>query len=109
MAEDAVPAVKAGTAAVQVSNHGRRALHGTPATLTVLSRIADANARQRGIWRDMDIAKALALGANLVAVGKPVCWALTVAVAGPMHYFNRELVNTSASTSRLARSRAASC
>jgi lactate oxidase len=46
----------------------------------------------------MDVAKALALGANAVAVGRPIWWALTVggaaAVAGLMDYFNRELVNT---------------
>lgn len=40
--EDAAAAVKAGAAAVQVSNHGGRALDGTPAAITVLPRIADA-------------------------------------------------------------------
>jgi lactate oxidase len=46
----------------------------------------------------VDIAKALALGANAVAVGRPVWWALTLGgaggVAGLMDYFHRELVNT---------------
>ncbi|HET9274103.1 MAG TPA: alpha-hydroxy-acid oxidizing protein [Methyloceanibacter sp.] len=40
--EDAVAAVKAGAAAVQVSNHGGRALDGTPAAISVLAPIADA-------------------------------------------------------------------
>ena len=103
-AEDAVAAVKAGAAAVQVSNHGGRALDGTPAAITVLPRIADAMQgsapiiMDSGIRRGMDVAKALALGANAVAVGRPVWWALTVGgpggVAGLMDYFNRELVNT---------------
>lgn len=102
--EDAVAAVKAGAGAVQVSNHGGRALDGTPAAISVLSRVADAMQGSApiimdgGIRRGMDITKALALGANAVAVGRPVWWALTVGgaggVAGLMDYFNRELVNT---------------
>ena len=103
-AEDAVAAVKAGASAIQVSNHGGRALDGTPAAITVLPKIADALQgdtpiiMDSGIRRGMDVAKALALGANAVAVGRPVWWALTVGgaggVSGLMDYFNRELVNT---------------
>jgi lactate oxidase len=103
-AEDAVAAVKAGAAAIQVSNHGGRALDGTPASITVLPKIADALQGDTpiildsGIRRGMDIAKALALGADAVAVGRPVSWALTLGgaggVSGLMDYFNRELVNT---------------
>ncbi|MGD9616541.1 MAG: alpha-hydroxy-acid oxidizing protein [Alphaproteobacteria bacterium] len=102
--EDAVAAVRAGAAAVQVSNHGGRALDGTPAAITVLPRIAEAMQGSApiimdgGLRRGMDVTKALALGANAVAVGRPVWWALTVGgsggVAGLMDYFNRELVNT---------------
>ena len=102
--EDAVAAVKAGAAAVQVSNHGGRALDGTPASITVLPKIADALKGETaiimdsGIRRGMDVVKALALGANAVAVGRPVWWALTLGgaggVAGLMDYFHRELVNT---------------
>jgi lactate oxidase len=102
--EDAVAAVKAGAAAIQVSNHGGRALDGTPAAITVLPQVADALQgdtpiiMDSGIRRGMDVAKALALGANAVAVGRPVWWALTVGgpggVAGLMAYFHRELENT---------------
>jgi lactate oxidase len=102
--EDAVAAVKAGAAAIQVSNHGGRALDGTPAAITVLPQVADALQgdtpiiMDSGIRRGMDVAKALALGAHAVAVGRPVWWALTVGgpggVAGLMEYFHRELVNT---------------
>lgn len=101
---DAVAAFKAGAAAVQVSNHGGRALDGTPAAITVLPKIADALQgdapiiMDSGIRRGMDVAKALALGASAVAVGLPVWWALTLGggggVNGLMEYFRSELVNT---------------
>ena len=102
--DDAVAARKAGAAAIQVSNHGGRALDGTPAAISVLPKIADALQgdapiiMDSGIRRGMDIAKALALGANAVAVGRPVWWALTLGgpggVSGLMDYFHQELVNT---------------
>jgi L-lactate oxidase len=55
--------VQAGAAAVQVSNHGGRALDGTPASITVLPKIADALQGDApiildsGIRRGMDVAK----------------------------------------------------
>lgn len=102
--EDAATAVKAGAAAIQVSNHGGRQLDGTPATITVLPKIVDAVQGNvpiifdSGIRRGMDVAKVLALGANAVAVGRPVWWSLTVGgaggVSGLMEYFQRELVES---------------
>ncbi len=102
--EDAATAVKAGAAAVQVSNHGGRQLDGTPATITVLPKIVDALRGSvpiifdSGIRRGMDVAKVLALGANAVAVGRPAWWALTVGgaggIAGLMDFFHRELVES---------------
>jgi lactate oxidase len=103
-AEDALAAIKAGAGAVQVSNHGGRALDGTPASITVLPKIADAVQgdapiiMDSGLRRGMDVAKALGLGATAVAVGRPVWWALAVGgaggVSGLMDHFQRELVNT---------------
>lgn len=102
--QDAVDAVKAGGSIIQVSNHGGRALDYTPAAITVLPKIADALKgdtpiiMDSGIRRGTDIVKALALGANAVAVGRPVMYGLTVGgaggVNGVMSYFRRELVNT---------------
>jgi hypothetical protein len=46
----------------------------------------------------MDVAKTLALGANAVALGTPVWWALALGgagvVSGLIDSFHRELVNT---------------
>lgn len=103
-AEDAVAAVKAGAAAIQVSNHGGRALDGTPAAITVLPEIAQALQgdvpiiMDSGIRRGTDIVKALALGANAVAIGRPLMYGLTVGGAGGVNsvieFMQRELVNT---------------
>ncbi|PLC50921.1 histidine kinase [Pollutimonas subterranea] len=102
--EDAVAAVKAGAAAIQVSNHGGRALDGTPAAITVLPEIAQALQgdvpiiMDSGIRRGTDIVKALALGANAVAIGRPLMYGLTAGgaggVNGVMEFMNRELINT---------------
>lgn len=103
-AEDAVAAVKAGAAAIQVSNHGGRALDGTPAAITVLPEIVQALQgdvpiiMDSGIRRGTDIVKALALGADAVAIGRPLMYGLAVGgasgVNGVMEFMNRELVNT---------------
>lgn len=70
-----------------VSNHGGRQLDGVPASADLLPAIADA-ARgavplivDGGIRRGTDIVKALALGADAVAVGRPVLFALAIAGA----------------------------
>lgn len=84
----AVDAVERGIDAVYVSNHGGRALDGVPAAITQLPRIADA-VRGRvpivydsGIRRGQDVFRALALGADVVACGRPVLYGL--ALGGPL-------------------------
>ena len=88
--EDARLALEAGVNGIYVSNHGARQLDTTPATIEVLKEIADeATAYSNetllprvqvlfdgGIRRGSDVLKALALGADLVWIGRPVLWAL---------------------------------
>jgi 4-hydroxymandelate oxidase len=81
-ADDARRCVDAGAAAVVVSNHGARQLDDAPATADVLGEIVDAlDGRAEvyvdgGVRRGPDVAKALALGARAVMIGRPVLWAL---------------------------------
>lgn len=82
--ELAVAAVEHGCAGVQVSNHGGRQLDDVSATIAVLPRIAEA-VRGRatilidgGVRRGQDVFKALALGANAVAIGRPLMYGLAL-------------------------------
>jgi (S)-3,5-dihydroxyphenylglycine transaminase len=83
-ARDAVHAVAAGVDGVIVSNHGGRQLDGVPATLEALPAIAAAVAGRvpvlvdGGIRSGSDVLTALALGADLVLVGRPVLHGLAV-------------------------------
>jgi 4-hydroxymandelate oxidase len=83
-ADDASRAVDNGVAGVIVSNHGGRALDTVPATVDVLpAAVAAVDGRvpvlvDGGIRRGTDIAKAIALGATAVLVGRPIVWGLAV-------------------------------
>ena len=79
---DAVRAVDAGARAVVVSNHGGRQLDDTVATIEALEGVADAVGDRAevlldgGVRRGRDVAKAVALGARAVLVGRPYLWGL---------------------------------
>ncbi len=81
-AEDAELAVAHGVAAVYVSNHGGRQLDHGRGTIEMLPEIAAAVGKRAqivldgGILRGTDVVKALALGANAVAIGKLQGWGL---------------------------------
>jgi len=81
-AEDAELAVAHGAAGVVVSNHGGRQLDRTLATGDALPEVVDALAGRAavlvdgGIRRGVDVATALALGADAVLVGRPALWGL---------------------------------
>ena len=81
-AEDAELALAHGAAGVVVSNHGGRQLDRSLATADALPEIAEAVAGRAtllvdgGIRRGIDVATALALGADAVLVGRPALWGL---------------------------------
>jgi isopentenyl diphosphate isomerase/L-lactate dehydrogenase-like FMN-dependent dehydrogenase len=81
-AEDALLACEHGAAGIVVSNHGGRQLDGAPATLDALPEVVEAAAGRAevyldgGVRRGTDVAKALALGARAVLVGRPALWGL---------------------------------
>jgi isopentenyl diphosphate isomerase/L-lactate dehydrogenase-like FMN-dependent dehydrogenase len=84
-AEDAALAVEHGVDAVWASNHGGRQLDHALGTLDTLPEIVAAVAgRARiisdgGINRGSDILKAIALGADAVAIGRLQAWGLAAA------------------------------
>jgi isopentenyl diphosphate isomerase/L-lactate dehydrogenase-like FMN-dependent dehydrogenase len=81
-AEDAQLAVEHGVDALVVSNHGGRSEDSGRSTIECLPEVVDAVAGRipvivdSGFRRGTDIFKALALGADAVAVGRPYLWGL---------------------------------
>lgn len=86
-ADDARHCVDAGASGVIVSNHGARNLDTVVPTAQALPGVVKAVDGalpvlvDGGIRRGTDVAKALALGATAVLVGRPAIWGLTVAGA----------------------------
>ncbi|GGK59712.1 pre-mycofactocin synthase MftD [Streptomyces flaveus] len=80
--DDARRAVDAGVSAISVSNHGGNNLDTTPATIRLLPAIAEAVGSEievlldGGVRRGGDVAKALALGARAVLIGRAYLWGL---------------------------------
>ncbi len=80
--ESARQAVDLGLNGIVVSNHGGRRLDGMPASIDVLSDVAQAVDNRieilldGGVRRGGDVMKALALGAKAVLIGRPQAWAL---------------------------------
>ena len=75
----ALAAIEAGADAIVVSNHGGRVMDYMPGTADVLPEIASAVAGRvkvladGGIREGVDVLKMLALGADAVMIGRPVC------------------------------------
>jgi 4-hydroxymandelate oxidase len=80
--DDAEKAIEIGASGIIVSNHSGRNLDTVPATIEVLPRIVERVNKKisilmdGGIRRGTDVLKAIALGANAVLVGKPICFGL---------------------------------
>lgn len=101
-AEDAYKTIGAGADGIVVSNHGGREIDGSPATIDVLPEIAqEVNHAvpiilDSGVRRGSHVFKALALGADLVGIGRPYLYGL--ALGGPkgvesvINQLNKELL-----------------
>jgi len=83
--DDAERAVDIGCTALSVSNHGGNNLDGTPASIRLLPSIVGAVGDRveitldGGVRRGSDIAKAVALGARAILIGRAYLWGLAAA------------------------------
>jgi 4-hydroxymandelate oxidase len=84
-AEDAEAAAAAGASAVLVSNHGGRQLDGAPGALDQLPEVAAAVGGElqigldSGVRRGSEVVTAIALGADVVVLGRMVAYGLAAA------------------------------
>lgn len=102
--DDARRAVAAGVDGIIVSNHGGRQLDLAPSAWQMLPAVRAVVAADfpvladGGVRSGEDIARAVALGASAVLIGRPVLWALAVdggkGVARLLDRLQRELVVT---------------
>lgn len=82
--EDAARAASIGVEGILVSNHGGRQVDGAVASLGALPGVLGAvDGRcevyfDGGVRRGSDVVKALAIGARMVFLGRPVLWGLAV-------------------------------
>lgn len=91
---DAKKCVEIGVQGIVVSNHGGRQVDGGVSSLAMLPKIVDAIGDKleilfdSGIRCGADVAKALALGAKMVLVGRPYIYGLALGgQAGVSHVF----------------------
>jgi len=86
--DDARRALDRGVDGIWVSNHGGRQLDAAIATLDALADVVEAVGGQcpivmdGGIRRGTDVLKALALGADAIAIGRPPLYGLAAGGAG---------------------------
>jgi L-lactate dehydrogenase (cytochrome) len=106
--EDAKLAVKHGSDAIVVSNHGGRQLDGAPSSIHALPQIAEAIGKRMEIMFDsgvrsgQDVMRALALGAKSCMIGRSYIYGLGAngeeGVSAAIDFIKRELETTMALT-----------
>lgn len=80
-------ALEIGVDGIVVSNHGGRTLDTLPASIEILPKISDVIKEEipiifdGGVRRGTDVIKAIALGASMVMIGRPIMYALATASA----------------------------
>ncbi len=96
--DDARRAIDAGADGIYVSNHGGRQANGGIAAIDLLPAVAAAVAGRvpvlfdSGVRSGTDVVKAIALGADLVGLGRPYCYGLALGGAeGCAHVLNSVL------------------
>ncbi|WP_427814394.1 alpha-hydroxy-acid oxidizing protein [Enterococcus sp. 22-H-5-01] len=99
--EDVERSLGSGATGIWVSNHGGRQLDGGPAAFDSLQYVAEAVAGRApivfdsGVRRGQHVFKALACGADLVAIGRPVIYGLALGgatgVQQVFEFFKKEL------------------
>lgn len=102
--EAAETAIAAGADGIWISNHGGRQLDGAPTTFEMLPIIAKkVNKRvpivfDSGVRRGTHVFKALASGADIVAIGRPALYGLILGgsegVSDVFQHLNKELTTT---------------
>ena len=82
--DDAKKAIDNGADGIIVSNHGGRQLDTSVSTCEALPHVAEAVGSScevyvdGGVRRGSDVLKAIALGARVVLVGRPILWGLAI-------------------------------
>jgi len=102
--DDADRFIRAGANAIQVSNHGGRQIDGVPAGITALPPIVEIVAGRvpvildGSVRRGIDIVRAVAMGADAVAIGRPMMYGLGLGgaqgVQSVIEHINNDLRST---------------
>ncbi len=107
-ASQALECERHGCAAVWLSNHGGRQLDNSPSAMTVLPRVA-AVLKGRvpvivdgGFYRGQDVFRAIALGASVVALGRPLLYGSALGGAQGVQSVYEHLKNELIMTMQLA-------